>query len=175
MMADTDPFRPLMLTLRALVCYCVVLLVLSAAGAGAQDVAPATSAEAIEVTIGPETLSYEEFRLKQLHFLAGRSRTGLISTSVVTAAGIALVAPALISECVRVASSSSFDDLRCSTTGKVLLGIGVPILAAGITGLIVTAVMYGVRRGKIRGIEEQLAYERHRAVRWDPARSAFAF
>lgn len=120
-------------------------------------------------------MSYDEYRLNELEYLAKRSRTGLISTSAVTAVGIALVAPALARECVRVASSASYDDLRCTGTGKTLLGVGVPLLAAGATGLLVTAIMFGVRKGKIRSIQNRLAYERHRAVRWDPTEHAFAF
>lgn len=128
-----------------------------------------------DAAAGPATPSYEEFRLNQLHYLAGRSRTGVISTSAVTAAGLALVIPAAVGQCIRVASSSSFDDLRCSTAGKALLGVGIPILVAGVTGLVVTSIMLGVRRGKMRGIEDRLSYERHRTIRWDPTRSAVAF
>ena len=123
----------------------------------------------------PAMPSYEEFRLSQLDYLAGRSRIGVISSSAVAAAGLALVIPAAVGQCVRVASSSSFDDLRCSTTGKALLGVGIPMIAAGVTGLLVTSIMLGVRRGKMRGIEDRLAYERHRTIRWDPVRSAVAF
>ncbi len=130
---------------------------------------------AVDSAADPATPSYDEFRLNQLHYLSGRSRTGVISTSAVTAAGLALVIPAAVGQCVRVASSSSFDDLRCSTTGKALLGVGIPILVAGVTGLLVTSIMLGVRRGKMRSIEDRLSYERHRTIRWDPTRSAVAF
>ena len=50
-----------------------------------------------------------------------------------------------------------------------------PILIAGVTGVLVTAILFGVRKGKIKGIENRLAYERHHAVHWDPARGAFVF
>jgi hypothetical protein len=119
-------------------------------------------------------LSYEEYRLRELHYLAGRSRTGLIVGASVTVAGAALVTPALVNECVRIASSSSFDDLRCSTRGKALLGVGIPILLGGVTTLLVTSIMFGVRRGRIRAIEDELEY-RKRRVGYDPAKGAFTF
>lgn len=140
----------------------------STADRGDLQAAPSLAAD-------PAMPSYEEFRLTQLDYLARRSRTGVISTSAVTAAGLALVIPAAVGQCVRVASSSSFDDLRCSTTGKALLGVGIPILVAGVTGLLVTSIMLGVRRAKMRGIEDRLSYERYRTIRWDPTRSAVAF
>lgn len=120
-------------------------------------------------------ISYDEYRRVELAYLAKRSRTGLLSTSAATAVGVALVAPALAKECVRIASSASSDDLRCTTTGKRLLGVGVPILVAGAMGILVTAIMFGVRRGKLRSVEDRIAYDQHRAVRWDPARAAFSF
>lgn len=120
-------------------------------------------------------LSYDEYRRNELEFLAKRSRIALFTTSAAAAVGVALVTPALVNECVRVASSSSFDDVRCSGTGKTLLGIGVPFLAAGVLGIIISGTMFGVRKGKIRHIENRLAYENARAIRWDPSQTAFVF
>jgi hypothetical protein len=126
-------------------------------------------------SVGHVAPSYLEYRRAELAHLAGRSRVALISTSAGMAAGIALVTPALVGQCVRVASSSSFDDLRCNTTGKTLLGVGMPLLVAGATGVLITAIMYGVRRGKMRNIDQQLLYDRHHARRWDVVRSAIVF
>lgn len=150
----------------------MLVLVVSAGDARAQDAPGVTLTEA---TAAPERPSYLEYRRNELEHLAKRSRTGLISTSAATAVGIALVAPAIVRECVRITSSSSVDDFKCTSSGKALLGVGAPILIAGVTGLLVTAIMFGVRKGKIRSIDDQLAYERYRAVRWDPARSVFVF
>lgn len=135
----------------------------------------APSEASVELEAPRERLSYEEYRWNELNYLAKRSRKALISTSAAAAVGISLVAPAAVKECVRVASSSSFDDLRCSSTGAILLGIGVPILVAGATGVLVTAIMLGVRKGKARNLEDRMAYEESRAVRWDPARAVFVF
>ena len=161
-----------MRTFPGILSFLVFVGALSAGAAVAQDSANVAPKEA---AVPNETLSYDEYRLRELEYLAKRSRTALISTSAATAVGIALVAPAFAKECVRVASSSSADDLRCSSTGKALLGVGMPILIAGATGVLVTAILYGVRKGKIRGIKDRMAYERHRAVRWDPERAGFAF
>lgn len=148
----------------------MVLTIFSTASAQESSNKTATELEA-----PVEQLSYEEYRRNELEFLAKRSRTALISTSAVAAVGVALVAPALAIDCVRVASSSSFDDVRCSSRGKALLGVGIPFLVAGATGVMVTAIMFGVRKGKIRHLEDRIAYEASRAVRWDPARSVFVF
>lgn len=141
-------------------------------GASAQE---AQGEASVELEVPRERLSYEEYRRNELHYLAKRSQKALISTSAAAAVGIALVAPAAVRECVRIVSSSSFDDVRCSSTGSVLLGIGVPILVAGATGVLVTAIMLGVRKGKARNLEDRIAYEQSRAIRWDPARAVFEF
>ena len=151
------------------VCLCLCWSI--SVGASAQEPDTETAGQAT----APAKLSYEEYRLSELEYLAKRSRNAMIGTSAVTAVGIALITPAAVNECVRVASSNSFDDLRCTSTGRVLLGIGVPFAVVGGTGLLVTAIMFGVRKGRIKSIEDRLAYEGKRALRWDPARGAFAF
>lgn len=153
---------------------CAALVPLGAARAqeAPSEAAPSQTAAPAEA---PARLSYDEYRLSELEFLAKRSRIALYSTSAAAAVGIALVTPAFVNECVRVASSSSFDDIRCSNTGRVLLGVGVPFLAAGVLGILISGTMLGVRQGKIRHIEDRMAYEKSRAVRWDPSRSVFVF
>lgn len=120
-------------------------------------------------------ISYDEYRRNELEFLAKRSRIALFSASAAAAVGIALVTPAAVNECVRVASSASFDDVRCSRTGKTLLGLGIPLLAAGAVGIIISGTMFGVRKGKIRNLEDRFAYDKSSAFRWDPSRTAFVF
>ena len=137
----------------------------------AQDAPESTG----KVVTPPSALSYEEYRLRDLHYVAGRSRTGVIVGASVSVVGVALVTPAFVNECVRIASSSSFDDLRCSTRGKALLGVGIPLLVSGVTTLLVTSIMFGVRRGRIRAIEDRLEYEKRKSFHFDPARGSFAF
>ena len=123
----------------------------------------------------PPRISYDEYRRNELEFLAKRSRIALFSSSAAAAVGVALVTPAAVNECVRVASSSSFDDVRCSATGRTLLGLGIPLLVAGALGIIISGTMFGVRKGKIRNLEDRFAYEKSSAFRWDPSRTAFVF
>ena len=157
---------------RSLVSTLVFVALLPAVGARAQE-PDAVSAMATTGAIARP--SYQEYRRNELAYLATRSRTGVISSAAVTAVGLALVVPAATGQCVRIASSASFDEIRCTTTGKTLLGVGAPLLIGGIAGLLVTAIMLGVRKGKIRNIDDQLAYERRTSLRWDLTRSAFAF
>ena len=156
----------------ARICCLAIALLLNAGGAKAQS---GESAATLAASPGSVSLSYLEYRRHELEYLSGRPRIGVISSSAVVAAGVALVVPAAVKECVRVASSASFDELRCTSAGKALLGVGVPLLVGGATAVLATAIMLGVRRGKIRHIDDQLAYEKHRAMRWDPERFAFAF
>ncbi len=126
-------------------------------------------------TQAPPRISYDEHRRNELEFLAKRSRIALFSSSAAAAVGVALVTPAAVNECVRVASSSSFDDVRCSATGRTLLGLGIPLLVAGALGIIISGTMFGVRKGKIRNLEDRFAYEKSSAFRWDTSRTAFVF
>jgi hypothetical protein len=156
-----------------LILLCASLAPLAAPGSAAAHEA-ASQAETTATQPAPR-ISYDEYRRSELELLAKRSRIALFSTSAAAAVGVALVTPALVKDCVRVASSSSFDDVRCSGRGKTLLGIGVPFLAAGVLGIIISGTMFGVRKGKIRHIDHRLAYEKSNAVRWDPSRIAFVF
>lgn len=153
----------------------VVLLCALTAPVGSAGAEEAPNDSAAEVESPLARLSYDEYRRNELEFLAKRSRIALISSSAAAAVGIALVAPALAAQCVRVASSSSFDDVRCSQTGKALLGVGVPFLAAGVLGIIISGTMFGVRKGKMRNLDNRIAYEKSSAVRWDPSRAVFEF
>ncbi|MDH3654281.1 MAG: hypothetical protein OEN21_08440 [Myxococcales bacterium] len=155
----------------------VLFVFLCASLAQASTVAahdPAIEAKATP-TQAPQRISYDEYRRDELEFLAKRSRIALFSTSAAAAVGVALVTPALVNECVRIASSSSFDDVRCSATGRTLLGVGVPFLVAGVVGIIISGTMFGVRKGRIRRLEDRIAYEKASVIRWDPARTAFVF
>jgi hypothetical protein len=159
----------------------LALLCASATSPGSATAQDAAADALSEAPLPPEAklpqarLSYDEYRRNELEFLAGRSRIALISTSVAAAVGGVLVAPALVTECVRITSSSSFDDIRCSTAGKALLGIGIPILVAGALGVIISGTMFGVRKGKIRNLDNRIAYEKSSAIRWNPSRAVFEF
>lgn len=136
---------------------------------------PAGSAQLGYVT-QPST-SYDEYRQRELKESSRRSRNALIGLSASTAVGAALLFPGLARQCVtiRFDSFDTNDQLQCTTAGKVLLGFGWPLFAGGVTGVLISGIMFGVRKGKLRRLEDRMAYDKSRAVRWDPASSRFVF
>lgn len=156
----------------------VVLVMGSSIGSvAAQDQivteAPAASSPpAVEAP--PPQKTYEEYKRDTLEKSARRSRNALIGTSAATVVGTALVFPALANQCFTF-SVPGGTELRCTSAGKAMLGIGFPLFWGGMTGVLVTAIMFGVRKGKLRRLDDRMAYERSRAVRWDPASARFVF
>jgi hypothetical protein len=135
--------------------------------------APAASTSpAVEAP--PPQMTYEEYKRDALEESARQSRNALIGLSAATVVGTALVFPALANQCFtfNVAGTSN---IRCTTAGKAMLGIGWPLFFGGMTGVVVTAIMFGVRKGKLRRLDDRMAYEKSRAVRWDPVGSRFVF
>jgi len=122
--------------------------------------------------------SYDEFRRRELHESSRRSRNALIGLSASAALGTALLFPALSRQCYVIQVndlSGTTDELRCSTAGKALSGVGMPLFFGGLTGVLISGIMFGVRKGKLRRLEDRMAYEKPRAVRWDPRTSRFVF
>ncbi len=122
--------------------------------------------------------SYDEFRQRELHESSRRSRNALIGLSAATVLGAALWFPGLIRQCYVIQTnftSPSTDELRCSPAGKALVGIGTPLFFGGVTGVLISGIMFGVRKGKLRRLEDRIAYEKSRAFRWDPHSSRFVF
>jgi hypothetical protein len=117
--------------------------------------------------------TYEEYRRDELEVLARRSRNALIGLSAATAVGTALVFPGLARQCFTVVVNG-LEELRCSTAGSLLVGFGMPLYVGGITGVLISGIMFGVRRGKIRRLNDKIEY-RKRAVQWDPRTSRFVF
>ena len=138
---------------------------------------PAGEAPVVDAPPGeaaPPQKTYEEYKRHTLEKGALRSRNALIGTAAATVVGTALVFPALVNQCFtfNIAGTSN---IRCTTAGKAMLGIGWPLFFGGMTGVVVTAIMLGVRKGKLRRLDDRMAYEKSRAVRWDPAGSRFVF
>lgn len=118
--------------------------------------------------------TYEEHRREELKRGIKRTRTALIATSASLAVGIALVTPAFTGDrCVE----DTFDSntFTCTTAGKALLGTGSPFLIVGFWGAIVSGIMLGVRKGKVRRLDEKIAYQSSARFRWDPYQSKFVF
>ena len=131
-------------------------------------------APTLEVERLPAT-SYDEMRRDELRESALRSRNALIGTSVAAVVGIPLVFAGARTQCVKTIDGSGQEQTSCTTGGKVMIGIGYPFMIGGITGALVTGIMLGVRKGKIRDLDRKLAYSKSRALRWDLATSQFVF
>ncbi len=138
---------------------------------------PAGEAPVVDAPPGeapPLQKSYEEFKRATLEKSARRSRNALIGTAAATVVGTALVFPALANQCFTF-NVAGTNNIRCTTAGKAMLGIGWPLFVGGMMGVVVTAIMFGVRKGKLRRLDDRMAYEKSRAVRWDPVGSRFVF
>ena len=120
-------------------------------------------------------LVYDMYRRDELERSIPRTRNALIGTSAAFGVGLALTIPVWAGDhCVWVTIGDR-DELTCTTTGKVLLGIGSPLLWGGAIGALVSGIMFGVRKGKLRRINERIILTSERRVRWDLASSRFVF
>jgi hypothetical protein len=118
--------------------------------------------------------TYEDDQREELAWDARRSRNVLIGTSAATALGAALVFPAEANQCTS-AEVAENPGSRCTPGGKAMVGIGYPLLVGGIIGMLMSGIMFGVWKAKLRRFDDGAAYEKSRAVRWDPAGSRFVF
>lgn len=153
------------------------LLGAAANGACAQDAiisdVPAAPSGAVEQPLVPRQ-TYEEFQYESLERRARRSRNALIGTSAVLAVGTVL-AFSFAAQCIEYDVPQS-SEVRCSTPGyEAGLNIGAIMFTGGLIGTLTTGIMLGVRKGKMRRLDDQIAFRKARAVRWDPARSRFVF
>lgn len=122
-------------------------------------------------------LAYEQFQLEALERKAKRSRNALIGTSAAAAVGLALVLPAASSQCesVEIDGKSSYE---CTRTGDALIRAGSPLVIGGLTGAVVSGIILGVRKGKMRRLNDSVSASsssKKRAVQWDERRSRFVF
>lgn len=135
--------------------------------------APAASSIQLGQAPAPDR-SYEEYKRDELARSARQSRNALIGLSASAVVGTALVLPASANQCYRF-DILGVTEVRCTTAGKVMLGLGWPLFVGGITGVLISGIMFGVRQGKLRRLNDRLAHEKSRAIRWDPSRSRFVF
>ena len=135
---------------------------------------PASASASGQVGYAPAK-SYNEDRRYELQESSRRSRNALIGTSASAVVGAALLFPGLARQCEVISYSDNDQQLQCTTAGKVLTGFGWPLFVGGVTGAVITGIMFGVRKGKLRRLEDRMAYEKSRAIRWDPASSRFVF
>ena len=116
----------------------------------------------------------DEYRLEELQTRARRSRNALIGLSAASVVGTALAFPGRINQCFVVRFLDGTEELRCTSAGKAMVGLGWPLFFGGLTGVLISGIMFGVRQGKVRRLSDQIEREK-RAFRWDPATSAFVF
>lgn len=133
------------------------------------SVAQADEDTQLDLTLEDPTsveLNYQDYKLQELQRTARRSRNALIGTSVAAAVGLALVIPAASSQCqsVDVAGDSNYE---CTRAGDALLRVGSPLVIGGLTGAVVSGIILGVRKGKIRRMNDTFQPTRQKAVRWD--------
>ena len=136
-------------------------------------------AEDLDLTLDPDLveppqLTYEQYKLQELERSAKRSRNALIGTSAAAAVGLALVIPAASSQCQSVEADGK-SEYECTRTGDTLLRVGSPLVIGGLTGALVSGIILGVRKGKIRRLNDSFTPNKTRAVRWDERSSRFVF
>ena len=121
-------------------------------------------------------LAYQEFQLEELERKSKRSRNALIGTSVAAAVGLALVLPAASSQCESVEANGE-SSYECTRTGDALIRAGSPLVIGGLTGAVVSGIILGVRKGKIRRLNDSFAASstKKRAVQWDERKGRFVF
>ena len=128
-----------------------------------------------EASIAQQSLTYEEYRVLELQRTALRSRNALIGTAAAAAVGLALTIPAAATQCQSVEVPGEDSKYECSRTGDTLLRVGSPLVIGGLTGAVVSGIILGVRKGKLRRLNESFPTTKQRAVRWDERRSRFVF
>ncbi len=65
--------------------------------------------------------------------------------------------------------------MRRLSIGVLSLALSFAAFERGVTGVLISGIMFGVRKGKLRRLEDRMAYEKSRAIRWDPHTSRFVF
>jgi hypothetical protein len=119
--------------------------------------------------------AYDDFRRDELERKARRSRNALIGTSAAAVVGLPLWIAGGRTQCVKFDDGSGSTQTSCTTGGKVMLGIGYPLAIGGLTGALISGIILGVRKGKLRDIEARTKYSSSKRLHWDPFSSQFVF
>jgi hypothetical protein len=171
--------------------FSAALFVSSAAGFAhaqeAQPAQPAPEASVAQVPAQPVTvasppptvqdkhLAYDMYRRDELRRSVPRTRNALIGTSVSFGVGLALLIPVWAGDHCVTYNFGDTSNYECDTTGKVLTGIGAPLAWGGALGMIVSGIMLGVRKGKIRRLDQKIMLTSDRKLQWDPSTSRMVF
>jgi hypothetical protein len=140
---------------------------------GATQGACAQSAQA-QIIDTPPPSSYEEYRRDELEVGARRARNALIGLSVAAGVGAAIGIPGEVRQCSWEPLPGGVEQYSCSRAGRLLVGFGYPLLFGGAIGALASGIVFGVRKKKIRELNEAIA-RRERAFRWDVRSSRFVF
>ena len=117
--------------------------------------------------------SYVDFERQYLERSARSSRNALIGTSVAMAVGAAIYFP-LVINCIDF-STVEGSSPKCGRGAEAGIITSTILLTGGAVGTIVTGIMYGVRKGKMRRLDDRAKNGRGRAVRFDADRGSFVF
>jgi hypothetical protein len=137
--------------------------------------APPAAAESTASPPPDKRLAYDTYRRDELKRSVPRTRNALIGTSVSFGVGLALLIPVWAgNHCVTYSTNTTYGR-SCDKTGKVLTGIGAPLAWGGSLGMIVSGIMLGVRKGKIRRLDERIMLTSDRRLQWDVSSSRLVF
>lgn len=156
---------------------CAMVCTLWAAPVDAQEGAPEPVEPEPEASIeyGEPKLSRDEYRRQELEQGVKRSRNALIGLSAATVVGFPLWIAGARTQCVAFDDGSGSTQTSCSTGGKVMVGLGVPLAVGGVTGVLISGIILGVRKGKLRDVEARTGYSSSKKLRWDPYSAQFVF
>ena len=126
-------------------------------------------------TVQDKHLAYDMYRRDELRRSVPRTRKALIGTSVSFGVGLALLIPVWAGDHCVTYNFGDTSNYECDTTGKVLTGIGAPLAWGGALGMIVSGIMLGVRKGKIRRLDQKIMLTSDRKLQWDPSTSRMVF
>jgi len=160
-----------------------LLMLLMATGAWggvamAQDATPSVEASNASTEVVPppaSKVSYDDYRREDLERKARRSRNALIGTSAAAVVGLPLWIAGARTQCVKFDDASGNTETSCTTAGKAMLGVGYPLALGGVTGALITGIMLGVRKGKLRDLERRTEHSSSKRLRWDRLGSQFVF
>jgi hypothetical protein len=160
---------------RVIVSFVLIAEVLAGTANAQEPVVTQTPELQISYAQPQANLTWQEYELQGLELSARRSRNALIGLSASTVVGAALLFPGLAGQCFVITNINNQEELRCTRAGKALVGTGWPLFIGGALGVLISGIMFGVRQGKIRRLKRRIAFEKSKALRWDPARASFVF
>ena len=112
-------------------------------------------------------LAYENFARLEIERDIRRSRIALISTSAAVVVGAAVFYP-LVLNCIEYFPTEGAPP-RCGRGAEAGATTAGVVMSAGVVGMVVTGIMLGVRKSKLRRLDDT------RAVSFDPDRGTFVF